>query len=152
MVGDPGAWIIIDSYNNFFGGSGQLFELEEHGVEYVFSDKDMEDIGAEDQGHVEITVSDPNTPVGLEQTKQRRSYMEQINKSRFASGQVPKASAQQLRGNLKEKEKKTEKFSRIANKAIRRACRFGIGMVATETAPAHLALQPRRRGISVRKG
>jgi hypothetical protein len=84
---------------------------------------------------VEDTVSDPGTLVGSQQLKQRLSYVEQINKSRFAPDQVPNASAQQLRGNLKPGHKGTEKFSRINYKAIRRACKFGIGMVATGLSP-----------------
>lgn len=118
----------IDDYNDYFGVSGEGFVASARG-EFEFDLKVLE----EKRMAIEHLKGRSGNEEQMEQQIALANlYASKLVGSRYSPEYVTKLPQEKLKGNAKRDVRGTagDKKARITYKAIRRACKFGIGMAA----------------------
>ncbi len=131
---DLGAWVTIDEYNNHFGTSGAAFAAGAF----------VADIRKHVVGRDVINTTDAamqvDIDVGFRQLAQREAYRDKIVLSRHSPMSVlhpvrgtPKLAQEGFTAGIPAGRTAADAHeNNMAYKSIRRACKFGIGLVAIE--------------------
>jgi hypothetical protein len=134
---DAGAWVTIDEYNDYFGTSGDAIAAGPTVADVRKFVKDQSALAS-----VEPTLN-KGYDVGWQQLDQREKYQEKIVNSRYSPTSVlhpVRGSPQKLAsegfvaGVGKAATADDAEYYNKTYRSIRRACKFGIGIVALEAA------------------